>query len=79
MESKAIEKAALSKIEPLPDKARRQGEAVAAILKSVQASSFHRIGAYQSSPLVFPCTSIAFLSGANLVHPCWTCRASWNP
>ncbi|KAG2431406.1 hypothetical protein HXX76_009421 [Chlamydomonas incerta] len=35
-ETKAVERANLVKIDPLPDKARRQAEAVAAILKSVQ-------------------------------------------
>ncbi|KAG2482118.1 hypothetical protein HYH03_018925, partial [Edaphochlamys debaryana] len=35
-EAKAVERANLVKIDPLPDKARRQAEAVGAILKSVQ-------------------------------------------
>lgn len=36
-EAKAVERGHLAKVEPLPDKARRQSEAVAAILKSVQS------------------------------------------
>lgn len=35
-EVKAAERAHLVKVDPLPEKARRQAEAVAAILKSVQ-------------------------------------------
>ena len=41
-ETKAVERANLVKVDPLPDKARRQSEAVAAILKSVQVNRLGR-------------------------------------